>query len=204
MTPSEPPATSSTPSGFSVPNESAPLDLEAYIRQIPPESVTKGMFFDPLREQLRKARKPVPGRERYIGFRSYPMTEYLEVVTQCGAVLHPGVPIRRVLRLAGRLVYPTFAESLVGSLLFKVAGKNIPRILKAVPRAYTQVNPNASAEVTMTGERSAIVEIRGLWDVPEVSQVGIFEGGLEALGIEGEVRVRPVSPSACDLQLSWR
>ena len=190
--------------GFFPPDGTAPIDINAYIREIPPEAVTKGMFFDPLREQVREAGHPIPGRDRYIAFRNYPMPEYLEVVLGCGELLHPGTPTRALLRMAGRLVYPTFASSLLGSLLFKFAGRDVPRLLKAVPRAYNQINPRASAEVETRGQNSAIVKVRGLWDVPEVSQVGIFEGGIEALGLEGEVLVRPLTECDCDLLLNWR
>jgi uncharacterized protein (TIGR02265 family) len=194
------PSTSAT---FGVPDWDGPFDIEAYLDRIPDTAITKGMFFDPVRRPLLERGERLPGRERYLAFRDYPLREYLDVVLACGARLYPDASIRQRLRVMGRLVYPTFAATLIGRVLFKFAGSNVPRVLAAVPRAYKRVDPASSATVASLEDGLAILEIRSMWDVPEASQVGVYEGGLEALGLEGEVRARPVSPCDCDLEIRW-
>lgn len=188
---------------FIVPDWDRPLDVAGYLASIPETAVTKGMFFDPLRQRLRERGGRVPGREHYLAFRTYSMREYLEVVLECSALLHPEASVRERLRRMGHLVYPTFAETLIGRVLFKFAGSNVPLLLSAVPRAYKRVDPASSATVATLEEGRAVLEIRNMWDVPEATQVGVYEGGLEAVGLSGEVKIRSRSLCDCDLEIRW-
>ena len=57
--------------------------------------------------------------------------------------------------------------------------------------------------VTLTerGEGRARVELRQIWSFPDAYQVGVFEGAMLALDIEGEVQLRVLSPCDADFEV---
>lgn len=191
------------PDSFELPDWSAPFDADEYLRSIPEHATSKGMFFEPLRARVKEAGGVFSGRQHYVAFKDYPAREYLRVVLDSAAQIFPGAAVRQSLRQIGWLAFPTFSQSLLGRVLFKFAGSDVAKALRAVPRAYGALSSVSSAEVIELGEGSAIVRLRQVWDVPDASEVGVFEGGLRTLGREGEVRVRRLDLADCDLRLDW-
>jgi uncharacterized protein (TIGR02265 family) len=188
---------------FVDPDWNASFDLEAYLAAIPATATTKGMFFDSPIRQARERAGEAPGREHYSSFKDYPIREYVEVIVRCAELGYPESSVREGLRQIGRRIYPAFFDTMIGKVIFKFAGDDIHAALRAVPRAYKISTPQAEAEIRLEEERRVILALRHVWDVPEASQVGVFEGGLESFGLDGQVRVRVRSLSDVDLELSW-
>ena len=188
---------------FADPDWDAPLDVDAYLAAIPAELSTKGMFFDSPIRQARERSDETPGREYYAAFSNYPMREYVEVAVRCAELAYPGTTVRQGLRRIGQEIYPAFFATMIGRVLFKFAGKDVHTALRAVPRAYKVSTPHVDVKIVTVGERRAVLALRQVWDVPEASQVGVFEGGLQAFDLDGRVRLRQLSLCDVDLELSW-
>ncbi len=188
---------------FVLPDWNEPLDLAAYLAVIPEGTTIKGMFFQtPIRIAREHSGRAI-GRDYYTAFKDYPFGEYLETVGQCAELAYPEQSTRQAFRLIARNAYPTFFNTTIGRVLFKFAGNNFGAALKVVPKAYRLVSKRSHAEILEQGERYAIFAIRNLWDIPYVSQVGVFEGGLESFGLQGEVRVRKLALNDVDINIAW-
>ena len=206
LEPEEPsrPSWSGSPVAARTPDAGPSLALAERIASAPADSVIKGLFFQAIVDQACAASGRAPGRERYLPFKGYPFTEWLEVLVECARLAHPRLPPREGLRRIGRCVVPRFAESTLGKVLLGVAGTSVAASLHVFPRMYASVGSSGTVRVRDVASTRAVVELRGLWDFPDAYHVGIFEGGLEALGHTGSVRAESRSPSDADLELTWR
>jgi uncharacterized protein (TIGR02265 family) len=182
----------------------ASLALAERIASAPAGAVAKGLFFQAVIDQARAASGRAPGRERYIAFKDYPFTEWLEVLVECARVTHPRLAPREALRRIGRNVYPRFAESTLGKVILGAAGTNVVAAVRLMPRIYSSVGSAGTVYVREMAPGRAVVELRGFWDFPDAYHVGVFEGGLAALGHPGTVRAQSLSPCDADLELVWR
>src|SRR4051812_34639258 len=102
---------------FIAPDFSAPLQLEERVRGPGSQATVRGMFIQGVVDQVKAATGRTPGRSRYLAFSDYPGREWMELLVDCAALLHPRLPPREALRRMGRRTYPIFAESTVGRVL---------------------------------------------------------------------------------------
>lgn len=188
---------------FHLPEWSAPLDLAAHLRLAPAESTVKGMFLQQIVEAALAASGTRLGRGEYSAVKDYPLHEWLELLVRGAGLTHPDVPVREGLRRLGQRCYPMLAESMIGKILVSVAGNDINAILRVAPRVYRVSSTIGAVEVSFLEPQRAIIQLREIWDFPDAYQVGIYEGGLRALGRSGEVRVRVLGPASADLELVW-
>jgi uncharacterized protein (TIGR02265 family) len=187
---------------FHAPDFSAPLDAEKRIAMAPDDGWVRGMFFhDPIALAREKAGR-APGLERYVGFKAYPLRDYLRVLVGCAELAHPQVPLREGLRRLGHLAYPAFVASTVGRVLFSVAGDWITA-LRLASQAYRVAVDPGRVSIRDEAPGVAIVELRRMWSFAEAYQVGVFEGAMQAFGKTGDVRIRVISTSEVDLRLAW-
>ena len=189
--------------GFSPPDWNAPLDVETYLREAPRGGAIKGMFFADQVEMARKAGKPLPGRKRYFAFKDYPIKEYMELLLETAELVHPGVPIREALRRLGRPAYPTLADTMIGRAIFALAGDSFHRILAVASKAYAVSVKPGKVDLVSSGDNWARMELRTIWAFPDCYQVGVFEGGMEVLGLYGTIQVRTQSLCDVDFHLEW-
>ncbi len=187
---------------FRVPDFSAPLDTRARIATAPEDGWVRGMFFHEIASRAAtRLGRPV-ARERYVGFKAYPLREYLHLLVEAAGILHPDAPIREGLRRIGHLAYPTFAASTVGGILFSVAGDFVGALRLASQAFRVAVHPGR-VEIRRVEGKGAIAELRSMYSFAEAYQVGVFEGAMTAFGVTGDVRVRVLSVSEVDLRLTW-
>lgn len=191
------------PEPFHLPAWSEPIDLGALLRVAPVTPTVKGMFFQQMVEAARAASGVAPGRASYSTLREYPLHEWLELLVRSAELAHPGVPVREGLRRLGHGSYAMVSESMIGKVLIGAVGNDLGALLRVAPRVYRLTTTIGSAEVSFLEPRRAIVQLRDIWDFPDAYHVGIYEGGLRAMGQSGEVRVRVHGPASADLELRW-
>jgi uncharacterized protein (TIGR02265 family) len=190
--------------GFAVPDWNGPLDAEAQIAHAPEDGVIKGLFYQDILNTCAAMQASIaPTRPRYLPFIDYPLREYMALLVQASAALHPREPLRNGLRRLGRLAYPTLAGTLIGRAIFGIAGHNFGTILSLASRAYSVSLKPGDVDLVERSEGRGIVHLRNLWNFPDSYQVGVFEGALIAVGVRGKVLVRTHSPCDVDFEVTW-
>lgn len=188
--------------GFEEPDWEAALDVVGMINATPADATVRGMFF---MDFVRAAEKAggTAGRGTYVAFNKYPMREYMEVAVEVACFAHPDDSLRRALRELGRVVYPNFVQTMIGSAIFVLAGKDFARVAKLAPKAYNvSIEPGLVTTVAKD-EHHVEVQLRDVWSFPASLQVGIWEGALQACDVSGDIRVRSHSPCDVDLDIRW-
>lgn len=169
---------------------------------VAPDAQLKGLVFQSAVDLARAAGKS-PGRERYLAFKDYPFTEWLDVLVESARAAHPRLPPRDSLRRMGQLVFPRFEVSTLGKVILGAAGRNVAASLRVIPRVYAALGHSGTATVREAGHDHASIELRGFWDFPDAYHVGLFEGCLSSLGHAGTVRAEVRSLCDADLDLRW-
>jgi uncharacterized protein (TIGR02265 family) len=118
--------------------------------------------------------------------------------------VHAGETLRSGLRLMGRTSYPTFGSTLIGKTIFGGTGHDFGAVLDLASRAYAiSLSPGTVAIADRSGHRARI-ELRDVWSFPESYHVGVLEGACAANGVQGEVRIRVISPCDADFEVTWQ
>jgi len=189
---------------FTLPDTSVPLDLEERLAKVPAGLTVKGMFLQSTADAAAAVSRAKLGRGHWVGFKDYPVREWLQLLVECGRVVHPRVSPREGIRRLGQRAYPTFAESTIGKVVMSVAGNNLAAALRQAPRAYAVSGNGTTLESGSVAEGNALLHLRGAWDFPETWGVGVFEGVLTAFRREGTIRVRTLSLCDVDLDVTWK
>lgn len=189
---------------FAEPDWSRPIDFEARIAAIPLHATVRGMFLQMMQANL-PAESMAGGRVRpYVAFSTYPMREYVALLASLCTRSRPGLSSAECVRRLGRTLYPNYAKTITGTAIFAVAGGNFRRVLELCPAAYRIATPTATVAIDECSAGTARVSMRGMYALADTHQVGIFEGAMEACGVEGTVLVqRHDDPGDTDFELSW-
>jgi len=189
---------------FAEPNWTANIDFDARLAAIPKRANVRGMFLQLLVQALGGEAAAAVRDRRYIAFKSYPLREYVELLAlACADPSARLAPAQRVREL-GRAVYPTYARSITGTAIFAAAGHSFRRVLELCPAAYRVAVEPARVTVRSVSNDHAVVELRDLWNLPDLHQVGIFEGAMQVCGVQGVIRVQPIDFGAADFDVSWQ
>jgi len=188
--------------GFHAPDFSQPVDVDAHLKRCLPEATTRGMFMADMVEALRQRNLPLPAK-RYQAFGSYPQREFITVAVDATRHLYPGVPTKEALRRLGQLAYPTFADTMIGKVMYGVLGKDIAAIMKVAPRGYEAVLSHGRAELVQSGPKMACVRLTDVATFLDCYQVGVFEGAFKSCNVAGTVKVKLESPVTGEFLLEW-
>lgn len=188
--------------GFVLPDFSGDLQLTERLNEMPPDARVKGMFIKGIIERAAAAGVELE-HKRYVPFKDYPATEYLELLAAGAEAVHPNVPPLEGLRRLGHTVYGTFLSSTIGRVTMAVAGRDMRTAVSMVPRAYSLSGNLAQVDILSLTDRSARLALHDVWDWPGAYQVGIMEGGFDAFQVDGEVRVKLLGLCEAELQLDW-
>lgn len=186
---------------FRPPDWEAPLDTADRLARIPPRAMVKGMFFHAPLELARMASGRQPGRDRYVAFQDYPLTEHVRVLAECARLAYPMASSRLALRQFGREAYRTFVESLAGRALFAIAARTWDEALRLVPRAYRMIGPVGTADLQEVTAARVVIALREIWNFPDSYHAGVFEAALEHYGKRGAVWTRVHSLADVDLEI---
>jgi len=195
---------------FSKPDFSAPLDLRSHLDTVPADGEVRGMYFLALLEESKRhitaATKTPFARwheRRYVAFRSYSLRDYLEFSYETAVAVFPRVSAREALRRLGWQAYPTFANTMVGKVVFGVLGKDVERIFMAAPRAYELSIKPGHAEVHRLAPAHFRVFLSDIYNFVDSYQIGVVEGALRHLELSPEVQILSISPTEALLDVRW-
>jgi len=190
---------------FVRPDHDAPLDVDRLVARIPEKALVKGMFFQSALVQAKAKDKAgrAPGRDKYVAFQDYTVREHVTVLVDCAKIVYPERPLRQGLRQLGRDAYRIFLDSMLGKVMFSVAARRFDAALSLTSKAYKVVGNLSSAEIENVQPTSAVVHLRGVWNLPDCYHVGVFEEALDDYHRHGEILVRENRPDDVELKLCW-
>ncbi len=166
----------------------------------PVSARVKGMFIESTLSGYDRANRPRPTRHRFRALSDYPLREFMDIALCAASELHPSTDPSEGLHQLGRLAYPTFAETVLGRVIFAVATRTWPNTLRLSPRAYSVCMRPGQVSLSNMTAHGATVHLREIWSFVESYQVGVFGGGMEYFGVKGEVEVH-LGQRACDADL---
>jgi uncharacterized protein (TIGR02265 family) len=174
----------------------------ARISEAPESGTVRGLYFS---EMLRLA--PMlrsTHQQRYVGFSKYPLRDYMQLLIDAGRTAHASKTPEQALYALGLTTYSTFASSISGMALLSSISVDIERVLDLVSRAYPLALEPSRVELVSRGTGVAVVQLRDVWTFPETYHVGVWLGGMDILGLEGEIDVIRHGWSSVDFHLKWR
>jgi uncharacterized protein (TIGR02265 family) len=185
------------------PNWAAAFNVAEHVARVPSNATIKGMFWNDLYKVARSVNAELP-EARYSAFRDYPLVDYLRAVADVSSKAHPGASTLQAIRQIGTRGFATLSDSLVGRVLFAIAGRDLPATLELVSDAYKRSVTPGAARLAQLGPGRAVIELRHIWTYPLAYQVGVFEGAIAHFGFGGTVKLRALSPCDADYLLEWR
>lgn len=194
---------------FRAPDFSKPFDLRVYLANTPEDATCKGLFFQDVLKAVRAAKVPVsPERlpqlaRHYAAFTDYPLRDHMELTARVAGILYPGVPTREGLRRLGWLVYPGFADSLVGKVIFTVFGEHLDRVYELGPRSFPASLSRGRATTERRGERHWRITFREIYGFLDCYYVGVMEGPIRRVRKTPDVRVHVQSLSDGAMDVRW-
>ena len=190
---------------WSEPPWRAPLDVVAEIEAIPADAIIHGMFILAVVDgALARGVRLPSARERYLGFRKYPMREHAQVLVEAARGMWPELPAREGLRKLGRGAPRALVSSMLGRVVLGSVEGPL-EVLRAMARSYPMHAQPGSLEITELAPGRAIVHMRQIHHFLDCHHVGVFEGVLRYAKVEGgRVRIRPIARGDADLLCEWR
>jgi uncharacterized protein (TIGR02265 family) len=188
---------------FVEPDWNAAVDFEKRLAAIPPNAQVRGMFLQLLTESIGAQSRVQHAKRRYVGFKNYPMREYVELLARSCTENYPKIAMAERVRRLGRMVYPNYANTLSGTAIFAAAGRSFRRVVELCPAAYRVSVESSEVTIRTINDGHALVELRNLWNIPEFHQVGIWEGAMLVCRASGSIKVQVHSPCDVDMDIQW-
>lgn len=186
---------------FVEPDWNASIDFSARIEAIPSDVSIRGMFLQMLIQNMGADAPATVRSRRYLPFKSYPMREYVGLLAV--SCERSGVaPAERVRRL-GHGVYPGYAATITGTAIFAAAGRSMRRVIDLSPAAFRVAAPECEVTVRELVEGHGVLQLRRLWNLPDLHIVGVVEGALQVCKSPGQVRVNKLGFGDADLEVTW-
>jgi uncharacterized protein (TIGR02265 family) len=170
------------------------------IQNTPVTCKVNGMYVTAMRDMMLAEGVELPEMKAY-PFRYYSLQDYMELVVSCSITLYGSVPLREGLRRLGRLVIPTFANSLVGKVL--LANHFWGVALTCLARGYQVSLRPGKCTVTEFTSGHALIELRDVWLFGDSYQVGVIEGLMDWYKIDGTITPKSLSQCNTDLVVEW-
>ncbi len=192
-----------SPHEFREPIWDAPFDAERAIASIPEAATLTGTFLAAVADEAKVRGLALPSaRERYLGFKPYPLREHARLMVEAAQAFWPQASIRVGLRRLGRGAPATLVRSLSGRVVFGSA-EGVLEALRAMAKSYAIHMKPGTIEIEALGERSALAKLRQIHTFIDPHHVGVLEGVMKFSGVQGTVKLRALGPSAGDLLCEW-
>jgi uncharacterized protein (TIGR02265 family) len=190
------------PTSFREPDWTAPLEVAEYVARCTEAHRLKGLFVQSVVDIAHRAGQ-APGRaRRYLPFKEYPCSEYIQVAEECARLVWPRHPVRQALREFGREAFPTFRSTMIGKVLLAASGDDLVNVFRVAPRVYeVSITPGSVRSSVEQGR--ALLELRDIPTFADSFHVGALEGVLETYHARGSVRVRVHTLFDVDLLVEW-
>jgi uncharacterized protein (TIGR02265 family) len=182
------------------------LHLGKRIAGAPDGGLVKGWLFQSVLEQAAAHGATLDAPRRYLGFKDYPVAEYLELLAQAAVRVRPDMPAVETLRLLGRGVYDTFSKSLFAKVIMSSLGSGHGGArtgLKWIAHVYKLTSNHAVARFHEMNDTTAMIELESVWSFPDSYHVGIFEGAATGFGGKVLTKIEPRSLSSAALTFEW-
>jgi uncharacterized protein (TIGR02265 family) len=194
----------STREGFAVIDWKAPLDLAASRAALPAGgAVIKGMFIDGVLRGCARRGHDLKWPKKFVAFKEYDVRDYLDVCEAAAGALFAKHSMREGLRRVGHMAYPDLVDSLIGRVIFGVLGRDVRSISKLVSKAYEIAGKPGRATLLELHDDATVVRLEDIHTYIDTLQVGAFEGVLQACALDGEVRIKRLSPSSAEFWTCW-
>lgn len=128
------------------------------------------------------------------------VSRYLAIIGQ-GA--WPDVSPEEQVRLLGLQMIRGWQTGLLGSAaaaMLRVIGPR--RTLSRLNRAFSTTDNYSRATTDFVGSQEALITINEVHDMPSYWQ-GVFQGGIELLGLKGTVCIESEAPPSATFRLKW-
>jgi uncharacterized protein (TIGR02265 family) len=189
--------------GFSVPDFAAPLDVGARLKLIPPHATVKGMVLDGVLKETARLGQALPTRGPYVGYKDYPLPEFLALQVEAAARVFPALPPREGLRRLGQGAYPALFQSMIGRVLFGVLGKNPETLVKVAPKGYAVTGNTGQVDVIEATPQGALLRFQEFYGFLDSYHVGVLEGAITACNRSGRVLFKPLGEVDGEMLCEW-
>lgn len=195
-------------------HERARKECEQRMAATPENATVRGLIFNAVlalltRRQGAEAAEAVRAtvsKKPFVDFFSYPARDFLHLLYEAAALLAPehGGSLEEAIRACGGAAVSGFFLSSVGRTLTKLVGHGDPRrLFSSAPTAYSTTVGYGQRTYSELGERSVRLHFKD--DVQPVKfHQGLLEEALKAVGGQGQVEVRILSPSETEYIISWK
>jgi uncharacterized protein (TIGR02265 family) len=180
----------------------APIHPTTLIAAAPANATIKGMFFLQLVERARKAGVEVSST-RYLGFRDYPVKDWIRLLSDTAAAVHPDLPPRAGMRRIGRDAHVTFLASTIGKVVMSIAARDFDAALARLPKAYAVTGSHSTVTVEESEANRAVLLFKNVYDGIDAYHAGVLEGGATHFGRDVRIRAADIRPDGGALELSW-
>jgi uncharacterized protein (TIGR02265 family) len=172
------------------------------IERTPSSHTIKGMYVAGIQDTMRSLGMETDSL-KIQQFKDYPIRDFMETLLDATVTVFPKKTVAEGLKVLGEQAIPTFAASIVGSVIMGTVGRSWSLALKCVSRGYEVSLKPGRAVVAEIGNGKALVELRDVWNFGESYQVGVISGLMQWCGLNGEIQ--PIAKSQCDvdLQIVW-
>lgn len=182
------------------------LNLRERLARAPKDGLVKGWLIHSTIENAKRKGVELSMDRKYLGFKDYPVNEYLELLGQAALRLQGDGSPKDALRELGRGVHASFSRSLVGKVVLAGLGSGHDGArtgLRWITRVYKMTSNHASASIEEPADRVAVVALSNVWSFPDAYHVGIFEGAAAGFGGKVTVKTSDVSLSSATLTFTW-
>ncbi len=178
------------------------IDVRAFFEALPREAQIRGLFFDVIETTYARAGKASPALPA-LPFQLYDRRRYLELMLQAVEECFPDHSNAAGLFEIGKLVYPEFANTMIGRAIFSVAGRDFLRMVQLASRAYAVANNRGTVKLIEVREGLVHASFDDVWDFPAHS-LGIWCGAMQVSGLTPRfIEYRVGSLSYHEIRLSW-
>jgi hypothetical protein len=190
------------PTGFVVPDFTAPLDTAHVLRTLPNGTI-KGSFVGELLQRAAARSIPLPTQKKYIFFKDYPLQEAFEIFLELVPRLYPNLPIREAFRQNGHNEYSAFLSSMLGwALLGRFI--SISFHAKLIPKIYSLLSSYGEVSLRQQTEDSFTLLYENFPEMIDCADVGSIEGAFLARQITHQVYFRRLGVGKGELFCTWK
>ncbi len=192
------------PTRFSAPAFHQELRVEDYVERVPRDATIRGLFLNAVLEPLGPRRQELAaGKRRIVPFKNYPLSDQVRLIPEVASRVYPDLTIREGIRRLGHEVYPAFAQSLLGRVLFSTVGNDPLAMTEAGCKAFCLAASVGTVKILDLRTGHAQLHLREMYNYIDCYQVGVVEGAFSVLGIRTRFGIWLDDPTAGVFDLCW-
>lgn len=170
-------------------------DIAERLRDVPPSARTRGLYFNSVVAEVKRAGKGAdyaayfPG-ERRLGLSFYPLSEYLVRLAVAGALLASPADVHAGMSLIARANATAFASSLLGRIMLRLLARDPVRLTQQGLAARRQSSTYGEWTLHQRGARELEMVYRSEFIWIESAVAGSAAGTFAACQIEASLETK--------------